>query len=161
MNNGMMLWLGHIFRGTLNSLHPLSGSPVLLHKTVSFTLNPHASPYSLALQGAKCVVAGVLLFGVIPLMLGLLCDQVYVCIRVRQSDGYIRVIPCSMCSCFIKACPRWGWQPGAARPPCRGPVLIHSSLVLPDQCHYHHHNVNINHACSFVLLWCVWWSTYT
>ena len=43
---------------------------------VSFTLNPHASPYSLALQGAKCVVAGVLLFGVVPLLLGLLCDLI-------------------------------------------------------------------------------------
>ena len=43
---------------------------------VSFTLNPRASPYSLALQGAKCVVAGVLLFGVVPLLLGLLCDLI-------------------------------------------------------------------------------------
>ena len=65
-------------------LFPLPSPLTLTHSSSSLYHVPILSPSRLILtlpsltplQGGKCVVAGVLLFGVIPLMLGLLCDLI-------------------------------------------------------------------------------------
>lgn len=66
---------------------------------VCFTQSP-SSPPPHPLQGGKSVVAGVLLFGVIPLMLGLLCDLiVFTPLRVPldRTPVYFLSTVCSSC----------------------------------------------------------------